>query len=162
MSKKIRYPAIHNPASGTAEGESITDVRRQEALLKTGALQNAIFNSANFSSIATDAKGVIQIAHPRQRPVQHGDIRAHPGRNARCMGADDTAADDHNFGWTHTGHAAHQHAAAALRLFTGIELAPTEIGFPRVAIRKLMVTRSVPDSFEIELKASGQWRRPES
>ena len=32
-----------------------------EALLKTGALQSAIFNSANFSSIATDAKGVIQI-----------------------------------------------------------------------------------------------------
>ena len=30
-------------------------------LLKAGALQNAIFNSANFSSIATDAKGVIQI-----------------------------------------------------------------------------------------------------
>ena len=35
--------------------------RRQEALLKTGALQNAILTSANFSSIATDAKGVIQI-----------------------------------------------------------------------------------------------------
>ena len=32
-----------------------------EALLKAGALQNAILNSANFSSIATDAKGVIQI-----------------------------------------------------------------------------------------------------
>lgn len=32
-----------------------------EALLKAGALQNAIFNSANFSSIATDEKGVIQI-----------------------------------------------------------------------------------------------------
>ena len=29
--------------------------------LKTEALQSAIFNSANFSSIATDAKGVIQI-----------------------------------------------------------------------------------------------------
>jgi len=29
--------------------------------LKTSALQDAIFNSANFSSIATDAKGVIQI-----------------------------------------------------------------------------------------------------
>ncbi len=39
----------------------ITEVRREEALLKTGALQNAIFNSANFSSIATDEKGVIQI-----------------------------------------------------------------------------------------------------
>jgi PAS domain-containing protein len=33
----------------------------EEALLKTGALQRAILNSANFSSIATDAHGVIQI-----------------------------------------------------------------------------------------------------
>ena len=32
-----------------------------QALLQTGALQDAIFNSPNFSSIATDAKGVIQI-----------------------------------------------------------------------------------------------------
>jgi PAS domain S-box-containing protein len=37
------------------------DTRGPEALLQAGALQNAIFNSANFSSIATDAKGVIQI-----------------------------------------------------------------------------------------------------
>jgi signal transduction histidine kinase/ActR/RegA family two-component response regulator len=37
------------------------DIRQTEALLRTGALQRAIFNSANFSSIATDAKGVIQI-----------------------------------------------------------------------------------------------------
>ena len=38
-------------------------VRKQAGieLLKAGALQSAIFNSANFSSIATDAKGVIQI-----------------------------------------------------------------------------------------------------
>jgi PAS domain S-box-containing protein len=33
----------------------------EAALLKAGALQSAIFNSANFSSIATDAEGVIQI-----------------------------------------------------------------------------------------------------
>src|SRR5476649_380991 len=33
----------------------------EAALLEAGALQSAIFNSANFSSIATDAKGVIQI-----------------------------------------------------------------------------------------------------
>jgi PAS domain S-box-containing protein len=33
----------------------------EEALLKAGALQHAIFNSANFSSIATDEKGVIQL-----------------------------------------------------------------------------------------------------
>ena len=37
------------------------EVRHTDELLKTGALQKAIFNSANFSSIATDAKGVIQI-----------------------------------------------------------------------------------------------------
>ena len=37
--------------------------RRQaeDDLVQAGALQNAIFNSANFSSIATDASGVIQI-----------------------------------------------------------------------------------------------------
>ena len=35
--------------------------RGEEAVLEAGALQRAIFNSANFSSIATDAKGVIQI-----------------------------------------------------------------------------------------------------
>jgi PAS domain S-box-containing protein len=43
--------ATDNTARKHAEGE----------LLKAGALQKAIFNSANFSSIATDAKGVIQI-----------------------------------------------------------------------------------------------------
>jgi len=50
--------------SRTAVSEgSDNSVRKQaeEALLKAGALQSAIFNSANFSSIATDAKGVIQI-----------------------------------------------------------------------------------------------------
>ncbi len=46
----------------SAEGADFNVERRQtEALLNAGALQNAIFNSANFSSIATDAKGVIQI-----------------------------------------------------------------------------------------------------
>ena len=38
-----------------------TEHLAEEALVKAGALQNAIFNSANFSSIATDARGVIQI-----------------------------------------------------------------------------------------------------
>src|SRR3989440_10395372 len=41
--------------------DASVDARHAEALLTTGALQSAIFNSANFSSIATDAKGVIQI-----------------------------------------------------------------------------------------------------
>ena len=35
--------------------------KAEENLVKAGTLQNAIFNSANFSSIATDDKGVIQI-----------------------------------------------------------------------------------------------------
>ena len=47
--------------SSTSAADVNADARRSEALLKAGALQNAIFNSANFSSIATDAKGVIQI-----------------------------------------------------------------------------------------------------
>src|SRR5476651_1216191 len=58
MMKTKRATSILDDA-GKPDG--ITELRRQETLLKTGALQNAIFNSANFSSIATDAKGVIQI-----------------------------------------------------------------------------------------------------
>ena len=73
MTKKLR---ARDPAAGAARAEFpevtrglevievmevATEGRRQEALLTTEALQNAIFNSANFSSIATDAKGVIQI-----------------------------------------------------------------------------------------------------
>jgi len=50
---------VPNDVAGTMD--VVTEVRRREALLKTGALQNAIFNSANFSSIATDEKGVIQL-----------------------------------------------------------------------------------------------------
>jgi PAS domain S-box-containing protein len=49
---------MHKPRSSLEEA---ADVGHTEALLKTGALQSAIFNSANFSSIATDATGVIQI-----------------------------------------------------------------------------------------------------
>src|SRR6478735_6074533 len=45
----------------TMTADAGAEVLRQEALLKTGALQNAIFNSANFSSIATDDQGVIQL-----------------------------------------------------------------------------------------------------
>jgi PAS domain S-box-containing protein len=41
--------------------EAVIENQRVETLLKTGALQKAILNSANFSSIATDEKGVIQI-----------------------------------------------------------------------------------------------------
>ena len=52
-------PAIPEHAAGMVD--VVTEVRREAALLKTGALQNAILNSANFSSIATDDKGVIQL-----------------------------------------------------------------------------------------------------
>jgi diguanylate cyclase (GGDEF)-like protein/PAS domain S-box-containing protein len=53
--------AVADTDSAADKEAGFTELLRQESLLKTGALQNAIFNSANFSSIATDAKGVIQI-----------------------------------------------------------------------------------------------------
>src|SRR6185503_1179924 len=67
-----RFPAVvsvtalrdaHNAIIGYLLIGTDNTARKQaeEALLKAGALQSAIFNSANFSSIATDAKGVIQI-----------------------------------------------------------------------------------------------------
>ena len=54
---------IHDSAFLDAAGKAaaIIQVRRETALLKTSALQNAIFNSPNFSCIATDVKGVIQL-----------------------------------------------------------------------------------------------------
>jgi len=48
-------------ADNDGNAESNGETRRQEALLKTGALQNAILTSANFAIIATDEKGIIQL-----------------------------------------------------------------------------------------------------
>jgi len=59
MRKKDQKNVI--PCLYPAAGISRTGVERRKALLDAGALQTAIFNSANFSSIATDAGGVIQI-----------------------------------------------------------------------------------------------------
>src|SRR5579864_8002748 len=59
MSAQHHDPAVSDDSVRTVD--VVTEVRREAALLKTGALQNAILNSANFSSIATDEKGVIQL-----------------------------------------------------------------------------------------------------
>ena len=63
---KRAYPRPDNVGSRqnrmlAKAAEAEVDVLRTDPFLKAGALQSAIFNSANFSSIATDAKGVIQI-----------------------------------------------------------------------------------------------------
>ena len=65
----------------------------EAALLKAGALQRAIFNSANFSSIATDAKGVIQIFNvgaERMLGYTAADVteQDHAGRHFRSAGTD--------------------------------------------------------------------------
>ena len=62
----VRKMQISNVADSpyfppTAMMENGTLKQAEDAHVKVGALQSAIFNSANFSSIATDAKGVIQI-----------------------------------------------------------------------------------------------------
>jgi PAS domain S-box-containing protein len=59
MARKTTSAAAIDASTRTPDG--ITDARRQETLLKTGALQNAILNSANFSIIATDENGIIQL-----------------------------------------------------------------------------------------------------
>src|ERR1700724_666871 len=48
-------------ADASARADGGTEGRRQTALLKAGALQNAIITSSNFSIIATDEKGIIQL-----------------------------------------------------------------------------------------------------
>ncbi len=56
-------PAGNGPnlADETDKAEGGVEALRQSALLKAGALQNAILTSANFSIIATDEKGIIQL-----------------------------------------------------------------------------------------------------
>jgi PAS domain S-box-containing protein len=54
-------PPLPSPAGEPVLTDSAAELRRQTALLKTGALQNAILTSANFSIIATDEKGIIQL-----------------------------------------------------------------------------------------------------
>ncbi len=60
-----RETALHRGHHLTRDPEHPTrrsgGAKPSGALLKAGALQSAIFDSANFSSIATDANGVIQI-----------------------------------------------------------------------------------------------------
>jgi signal transduction histidine kinase/ActR/RegA family two-component response regulator len=58
MPKKKSVPGL-TAAAGAVDGG--IEVRRQTALLKAGALQNAILTSENFSIIATDEKGIIQL-----------------------------------------------------------------------------------------------------
>jgi PAS domain S-box-containing protein len=53
--------AVDETGSVPEGGEHPAPNQAEDVLLKAGALQSAIFNSANFSSIATDARGVIQI-----------------------------------------------------------------------------------------------------
>jgi len=59
MSASNPDPSALDESSREEDGTS--GGRRQEDQVKARALQSAIFNSANFSSIATDANGVIQI-----------------------------------------------------------------------------------------------------
>ena len=58
MQKAARVDPADRHAAGAPES---SDPGRQSALLKAGALQNAIITSANFSIIATDEKGIIQL-----------------------------------------------------------------------------------------------------
>lgn len=59
--KLLELPEMSTRKSAASGGISVSREQAQEVLLKAGALQKAIFNSANFSIIATDANGVIQI-----------------------------------------------------------------------------------------------------
>src|SRR6187549_584928 len=66
MNARLREIARHRDLGVLPETKLLVpdggiEFQRQETILKTGALQDAIFNSANFSSIATDVRGVIQI-----------------------------------------------------------------------------------------------------
>jgi PAS domain S-box-containing protein len=59
VSQQTHDRAVLKPASVITENAG--QLRNNEPFLEAGALQNAIFNSANFWKIATDAQGVIRL-----------------------------------------------------------------------------------------------------
>ena len=82
----LRLRAVRRRTADAAARQSLP-------LIKAGALQNAIFNSANFSSIATDAKGVIQIFNvgaERMLGYTAAEVveQDHAGRHLRPAGSD--------------------------------------------------------------------------
>ncbi len=58
LGKKV-FDSVTLDDAGRLNG--IIEMQRRDTLLKAGALQNAILTSANFSIIATDEKGIIQL-----------------------------------------------------------------------------------------------------
>ncbi len=61
MQENGTNPILAEGVGDPERADSGAEGRRQLALLKAGALQNAILTSANFSIIATDEKGIIQL-----------------------------------------------------------------------------------------------------
>ena len=59
---------------------------------------------------------VVEIFQPRKGAVENGHVGAHACGDPRRVGAHHAAADHHDAGRTHAGHAAHQHAAPAIGL----------------------------------------------
>ena len=104
------------------------DAQRQSDLFKTAALQTAIFNSANFSSIATDANGVIQIFNVGAERLL--------GYSAAEVVNKLTPADLHDAQELIA-------RAAALSLEFGAEIAP---GFEAISFRAL---RGIEDTYEL-------------
>jgi carbamoyl-phosphate synthase large subunit len=87
--------------------------------------------------------------------------------NIQCLRRPDGSLGIHEYNGRFTGatasrmHLGHDEVGTALRLFAGIDLPPPGLRFPRLAIRKQMVTRSVAQSFETQLRTTGHWRRDE-
>ena len=98
--------AENGPAAGAADAP--TEISQAQAILGAGALQRASYNSASFSSIAADAKGIMRIF----------DVGAErmPGYAAADVVNTTSAADLHDHGELVT-------RAAALSTEFGIPIA---------------------------------------
>jgi PAS domain-containing protein len=58
VQSRSQTSASQTPDAGDA---GLAKIRLDELIVKSGALQQAILNSANFSVIATDEKGIVQL-----------------------------------------------------------------------------------------------------
>jgi hypothetical protein len=75
MATQANHSPAHDEAAGA--GTVVSERRREEARLNTGAVQNAIFNSANFSSISRELLVTIRDG------LERGRMTAATCRNTR-------------------------------------------------------------------------------
>ena len=97
-----------------APGTSTAPITRSAATTSrsiVSTVENSVYGEPNCE---------VELVKARQGAVEDRDVRLHPHRDARRVGAGNPAAEDQHLGRRHAGHAAEENAHAALFLLQAV------------------------------------------